>query len=52
MSRAKVAAKLGLSERQLFRLERGQTAPKRMHLLALADVYGVPVETLERSEAA
>ncbi len=47
LSRATVAAQLEMSERQLQRLERGKTTPKRVHLLALAEIYDVPVEILE-----
>jgi transcriptional regulator with XRE-family HTH domain len=47
LPRAAVAARLGISERQVYRLERGVTRPKRLHLLALAEIYGCSVEDLE-----
>jgi transcriptional regulator with XRE-family HTH domain len=47
LSRATVATQLGMSERQLQRLERGVTTPKRVHLLALSEIYDVPVSQLE-----
>jgi hypothetical protein len=36
-----------MSERQVFRLERGVTPVRRVHLLALAEVYGVSPDELE-----
>ena len=47
LSRAAVATRLGMSAKQLERWEKGKTDVKRMHLLALADIYDVPVEDLE-----
>jgi len=47
LSRAGVATRLGMSAKQLERWEKGKTDVKRMHLLALADIYEVPVEELE-----
>lgn len=52
LSREKVAAKVGFSSKQLERWEKGTTPTKRMHLLALAEVYGVTVEELEETEVA
>ena len=45
-TRRRVATELGVTERQIWRWERGESPVKRLHLLALAGVYGVPVETL------
>ncbi len=47
LSRTDVATRLGMSAKQLERWEKGKTDVKRMHLLALADIYEVPVEELE-----
>ena len=52
LSRAKVAARLGMSEKQVERWENGTTPIKEMHLLALASVYQVDVEDLEGEEVA
>ncbi|MBA3565243.1 MAG: helix-turn-helix transcriptional regulator [Actinobacteria bacterium] len=52
LSRADVATRLGMSPKQLERWEKGKTDVKRMHLLALADIYDVPVEELEEEVAA
>ncbi len=52
LSRADVATRLGMSAKQLERWEKGKTDVKRMHLLALADIYEVPVEELEEVVAA
>jgi len=41
-----VAEAVGLSERQVFRLERGETKLKRRNALSFAAYYGVPVEDL------
>ncbi len=51
LSRADVATRLGMSTKQLERWEKGKTDVKRMHLLALADIYDVPVEELEEVAA-
>lgn len=51
LSRAAVAAKLDLSERHVYRLERGQTPLKRLHALALAEVYEVDVRVVENAAA-
>jgi transcriptional regulator with XRE-family HTH domain len=47
LSRPAVASQLGVSEKTIYRMERGQTALKRVHLLALARVYDIPPEELE-----
>lgn len=46
LSREKVAARIGYSAKQIERWENGETPVKRMHLMALARVYEVEVETL------
>jgi transcriptional regulator with XRE-family HTH domain len=46
LSRPAVAARLGVSEKTIYRMEKGKTEVKRVHLLALAEVYGVEVEDL------
>lgn len=48
-TRAEVAAKLDISERHLYRLERGTTPVRRVYLLSLADLYEVKVADLERA---
>lgn len=52
MSRAELAARLDLSERHVYRLERGVSPLKRMHLLAFAEALDVPLETIEETVAA
>ena len=48
LTRSQVAERLEMSERQIFRLERGVTPIRKVHLLALAEVLGVdPSELLE-----
>lgn len=49
MTRPQVAAKLDISERHLYRLERGQTPLRRVYVIALADAYGIPVSELEEA---
>lgn len=49
LSRQRVASELGLSPRHLKRLETGESPVKRVHLLALAAIYGVPVTDLEEA---
>jgi XRE family aerobic/anaerobic benzoate catabolism transcriptional regulator len=41
LSRAALAARLDMSERHLYRLERGFTPIRRMHLLAVAEALDV-----------
>jgi transcriptional regulator with XRE-family HTH domain len=47
LSRPKVAKALGLSERHIYRFERGTTPLKRPYAKALADLYDVNLETVE-----
>lgn len=49
MTLTQVAEELGLSERQMRRLEDGTTPGKRLHWLALSVVYGVPVAAVEKA---
>lgn len=49
LSRQRVASELGLSLRHFTRLETGVSPVKRVHLLALAEIYGVPVTDLEEA---
>ena len=51
-SRAQVAADFDMSERHIYRLETGATPLKRMHALAFARYYGVPVSELDDRGAA
>lgn len=51
LSRRKVATRLGVSEKQLERWEKGTTPLKGFHLLALAAVYGVDVDEIEEVAA-
>ncbi len=46
LSRSKVAADLDISERHLYRLERGETKLRRRWLLAFASYYGVDADSL------
>lgn len=48
---AEAANQLGISERQLYRLEDGTTRGKRLHWLALSVVYGVAVKKVEAAAA-
>lgn len=41
------AAQLGLSERQMYRLEHGKTPLRRLHILAMSVVYRVPADVVE-----
>lgn len=50
-SRREVASDLHLSERHLIRLEKGETPLKRIHALAFARYYDVPVEVIDEWEA-
>jgi transcriptional regulator with XRE-family HTH domain len=52
LSRAAVARRLGLSEQTIYRMERGKTEVKDVHLIALASVYEVDVNTLKEAIAA
>ena len=52
LKRPSVAKDLGISTKQLERWENGTTPVKRVHLLALAAIYKVPVEELEETVAA
>jgi transcriptional regulator with XRE-family HTH domain len=52
LSRREVATQIGMSEKQLERWETGVTEVKRLHLIALADVYEVSVEDLEEPAVA
>lgn len=47
LSTTDAAARLGLSVRQLQRLEHGTTPVRRLHILAMSVVYWVPVEVAE-----
>ena len=52
MSIENAAAKVGMSERQLYRLEAGETIPKWDIVVKLAEVYGYATDDLriERKE--
>jgi transcriptional regulator with XRE-family HTH domain len=47
LSRAKVATKLGVSEKTIYRWERGLTPVRLYQLRALAELYEVDVEDLD-----
>ena len=47
LSRPKVARALGLSERHVYRLERGVTPLRRPYAIVLAELYEVPREEIE-----
>lgn len=49
LSRARVAADLDMSERHLYRLERGVTPLSRALALLFADYYGVDVEEIDEA---
>lgn len=49
LSREKVGARIGYSAKQIERWEKGVTPVKPMHLMALAEVYGVDVTDLEEA---
>lgn len=49
LTRLDVADALGLSERQVYRIEAGTTPAKRSHAFVLASLYGMPVEKVERA---
>lgn len=54
-SRAQVAADLNMSERHLYRLERGKTPLRRVLALSFASYYGVnpdQIDGVARTEAA
>ena len=46
-TRARVAAELDMSERHLYRLEKGDSPLRRITALAFAEYYGVPVDEIE-----
>ncbi len=47
LSRPKVSVQLGVSERHLYRLERGVTPLRRPHAKMLADVYEISLAKVE-----
>lgn len=49
-SRAGVASDLNMSERHLYRLERGKSPLRRVLALGFATYYGVPVESIDHIE--
>ena len=49
MTILEAAVSLGLSERQMYRLEDGTTPTRRLHWLAMSVVYGVPVKAVEQA---
>lgn len=51
-TRLEVAHAIGMTERHLSRIEKGDVGARRSHLFALASVYGVPLEEVERALAA
>lgn len=52
LSRAHVARKLGISEQTVYRMEKGKTEVKDIHLRAFAHLYEVPVDDLQDEEVA
>jgi transcriptional regulator with XRE-family HTH domain len=52
LSRPKVAQALSLSERHIYRLERGLTPLKRPYAKSLAELYEVPLADVEKAAAA
>lgn len=42
---------MDMSERHLFRIEKGLTPLRRFHALRFARYYGVPVDTIEEARA-
>ena len=48
ISRSSVARHLSLSERHVYRLERGATPWRYQHIVLLAELFGEPVKKLER----
>jgi transcriptional regulator with XRE-family HTH domain len=51
-SRAEVARDFEMSERHLLRLEHGETKLRRIHALAFARYYGVPMDDIDEWRAA
>lgn len=51
-SRAEIAAIFDISERHLYRLERGITPLSRFHAIAFANYYEVEIEDLLGDEVA
>lgn len=51
LSRLEVSRELGITERHLFRLERESYPLRKGYAHALAEVYGVPVEKIEKAAA-
>lgn len=49
-TRRQVAEDLGISERHLYRLERGQTPLRRVNAYAFADYYGVNVDDIDEAD--
>lgn len=49
LSRPKVAQALGLSERHVYRFERGVTPLKRPYAKTLAELYEVPLAKVEKA---
>lgn len=49
LSRPKVAQALGLSERHVYRFERGVTPLKRPYAKTLAELYEVPLDKVEKA---
>jgi len=47
LSRPAVASALGISERHLYRFERGVTRVRRPYAKVLAEVYELPLKTVE-----
>lgn len=52
ISRSHVARELDISERTVYRLERGVSPVRRVYLTAFAELYGVDVSDLAREVAA
>ncbi len=52
LTRSQVAAALDISERTVYRHESGVTPLRRLYVLSLADLYGVPVEAFYGAEEA
>ena len=52
LSRARVGAQLGVSEKTVYRMERGATEVKEIHYLAFARLYDMQVADLKGEAAA
>lgn len=50
-SRARVASDLNMSERHLYRLEKGKSPLRRLLAIAFASYYGVPVDSVDGQES-